>query len=120
MRSLILTSLIKNIADHLAPDLIKKPAVGYEFAAQLLIISGTTRPADFRSRGVRSIVWGYFSDPGIIRQTHRHRLNRGGDRQANSTLHIIAIGRLRTDPRTQDYVAKKLPEGHSKWKPSGA
>ena len=32
---------------------------------------------------------------------------RGGDRQANSAIHIIAIGRLRTDERTKEYVAKK-------------
>ncbi len=31
------------------------------------------------------------------RKTNRYRLNRGGDRAANSTLHIIAIGRLRTE-----------------------
>ncbi len=42
------------------------------------------------------------------------RLNRGGDRAANSALHIIAIGRLRTDTRTQAYVAKRMAEGHSK------
>ena len=42
------------------------------------------------------------------------RLNRGGDRAANSALHIIAIGRLRTDPRTKAYVAKRIADGHSK------
>ena len=46
--------------------------------------------------------------------TYRHRLNRGGDRQANSAIHIIAIGRLRTDERTKEYVAKKTAEGHTK------
>ena len=44
----------------------------------------------------------------------RHRLNRGGDRAANSAFHIIAIGRLRTDARTKTYVAKRVAEGHSK------
>lgn len=44
----------------------------------------------------------------------RHRLNRGGDRAANSALHIIAIGRLRTDPRSKDYVARRIAESHSK------
>ena len=44
----------------------------------------------------------------------RHRLNRGGDRAANSALHIIAIGRLRTDARTKVYVAKRIAEGNSK------
>ena len=47
-------------------------------------------------------------------KTTRHRLNRGGDRAANSALHIIAIGRLRTDLRTKAYIAKRIAEGHSK------
>lgn len=44
----------------------------------------------------------------------RHRLNRGGDRTANSAIHIIAIGRLRLDQRTQDYVACRIASGTSK------
>ena len=44
----------------------------------------------------------------------RHRLNRGGDRAANSALHVSAIGRLRNDPKTKAYIAKKIAEGHSK------
>ena len=32
----------------------------------------------------------------------------------NSALHIIALGRLRTDPRTKAYMAKRIAEGHSK------
>ncbi|MEG8941814.1 hypothetical protein U4U44_08015, partial [Klebsiella pneumoniae] len=42
------------------------------------------------------------------------RLNRGGDRAANSALHIIAIGRLRTDAKTKEYVARRVAEGHTK------
>jgi transposase len=52
--------------------------------------------------------------PASSGKTIRHRLNRGGDRAANSALHIIAIGRLRTEPRTKAYVAKRLAEGRSK------
>ena len=52
--------------------------------------------------------------PASSGKTVRHRLNRGGDRAANSALHIIAIGRLRTDARTKVYVAKRIAEGHSK------
>src|SRR5260221_4639691 len=52
--------------------------------------------------------------PASSGKTTRHRLNRGGDRAANSALHIIAIGRLRTDPRTKAYIAKRVAEGHSK------
>ena len=58
--------------------------------------------------------------PACSGKTTRHRLNRGGDRAANSALHIIAIGRLRTDPRTKSYIAKRIAEGHSSSRPSGA
>jgi transposase len=52
--------------------------------------------------------------PASSGKTTRHRLNRGGDRAANGALHIIAIGRLRTEPRTKAYVAKRIAQGHSK------
>jgi hypothetical protein len=44
----------------------------------------------------------------------RYRLNRGGDRQANSALWRIVITRLRSDPRTQFYMERRLKEGRSK------
>jgi transposase len=52
--------------------------------------------------------------PASLGKGTRHRLNRGGDRAANSALHIIAMGRLRTYPRTKAYIAKHVNEGHSK------
>lgn len=50
--------------------------------------------------------------------TYRHRPNRSGDRQANSAIRIIAIGRLRTNERAKEYVAKKMAEGQPRRKPS--
>jgi len=52
--------------------------------------------------------------PASSGKTNRHRLNRAGDRQANSALWRIVIVRLRSDKRTRDYVAKRLTEGKSK------
>lgn len=46
--------------------------------------------------------------------TNRHRLNRGGNRQLNSALHMIAVSCLRTDPDTRAYVARRTGEGKSK------
>ncbi|WP_148303913.1 transposase, partial [Acidomonas methanolica] len=57
---------------------------------------------------------GVTSVPASSGKTVRHRLNRGGDRAANSALHLIAIGRLRTDEKTRAYVARRIAEGHSK------
>lgn len=42
------------------------------------------------------------------------RLHRGGDRQANRALHMIAVCRLRYDQRTRSYAARRAAEGLSK------
>jgi transposase len=44
----------------------------------------------------------------------RHRLNRGGDRQANSALWHIVFTRMVCDPRTQHYIERRMKEGRSK------
>ena len=44
----------------------------------------------------------------------RHRLNRGGDRQANAALWRIALVRLNCDQRTKDYLTKRVSDGKSK------
>jgi transposase len=67
-----------------------------------------------RSEASFAALCGTSPVPASSGKTIRHRLNRGGDRAANSALHIIAIGRLRTDQKTKDYVARRIAEGHSK------
>jgi hypothetical protein len=47
-------------------------------------------------------------------KTVRHRLNRGGDRQANAALHRIVIVRLRWHQPTKDYLARRIKQGKSK------
>ena len=44
-------------------------------------------------------------------RTVRHRLNRGGDRALNSTIHTIATVRIRSCPTTQAYVTRRTAEG---------
>jgi transposase len=44
----------------------------------------------------------------------RHRLNRGGNREANRALYMICLARMRRDPRTQEYVERRTQEGKSK------
>jgi len=52
--------------------------------------------------------------PASSGKTVRHRLNRGGDRQANRALHLLAVRRLRWDPATRAYVERRTAEGLSK------
>jgi hypothetical protein len=49
-----------------------------------------------------------------------HRLNNGGDRQTNSALWRIVIVRMRVDPRTRDYVARRTAEGLARRRSPGA
>lgn len=105
--------MIHTIVDELAPDLVSRTGVGYESAAQLLITAGDN-PDRLGSEASFAALCGVSPIPASSGKTQRHRLNRGGDRAANSALHIIAIGRLRLDAMTQAYVARRVAEGHSK------
>jgi len=44
----------------------------------------------------------------------RHRINRGGNRQANCALFRIALNRLRWDPTNKAYAERRTAEGKSK------
>ena len=88
-------------------------SIGHESAAQLLLTAGDNVQR-LRSEASFAALCGISPVPASSGKTTRHRLSRGGDRAANSALNIIAIGRLRTDPRTQAYVARRITEGHSK------
>ncbi len=52
--------------------------------------------------------------PASSGKTNRHRLNRGGDRIATNALWRIAMVRISTDPRTRNYVERRIKEGLSK------
>jgi len=104
--------MIVAIVDELAPNLVARNSIGHESAAQLLLTAGDNVQR-LRSEASFAALCGVSPVPASSGKTTRHRLSRGGDRAA-SALHIIAIGRLRTDPRTQAYVAKRMTEGHSK------
>ena len=52
--------------------------------------------------------------PASSGKTNRHRLNRGGDRQANAALYRVVLVRLSHDLRTRDYMNRRTGEGMSK------
>jgi transposase len=108
-----LDTMIVAIVDELAPALVARNSIGHGCAAQLLLTAGDNAER-LHSEASFAALCGVSPVPASSGKTVRHRLNRGGDRAANSALHIIAIGRLRTEPRTKAYVAKRISEGHSK------
>ena len=107
-----LDDMIDAILADAAPLLVQLKCVGAQSAAQLMVTVGDN-PERLRSEASFAMLCGVAPVPVSSGMTYRHRLNRGGDRQANSAIHIIAIGRLRTDERTKEYVTKKMSEGHT-------
>jgi transposase len=105
--------MIAAIVKELAPNLIGRNSISYVGGAQLLLAAGGN-PERMRSEASFAAPCGVSPVPASSGKTVRHRLKRGGDRSANSPLHIIAIGRVRTDQKTKDFVARRVSEGHSK------
>jgi hypothetical protein len=93
-----------------APELMAQTAIGLNSAAQLLLTAGDN-PDRLKSEASFAALCGVSLVPASSGATVRHRLNRGGDRAANSAIHIVAIGRLRLDAHTQDYVARASQRG---------
>ncbi len=111
-----LDELIEPLVRALAPQLLERVGgIGIEVAGQLLVTAGDN-PDRLRSEASFAMLCGVAPLPASSGMTRRHRLNRGGDRQANSALHLAVISRIRIriDDKTKAYVAKKTAEGHSK------
>ncbi len=96
-----------------APRLVALPGVGPETAGQLLTSAGDN-PDRLRSEASFAHLCGAAPVPASSGRTHRHRLNRGGDRAANNALHTIVLVRMKYDQRTQEYVARRTAEGMAK------
>jgi transposase len=102
------------ITTELAPELVAKTGVGPDTATTLLITAGDN-PARLGHEKSFAALVGASPIPVNSGQTQgRVRLNRGGDRDANSALWRIAIVRLATDQETRDYLAKRQSEGKTK------
>lgn len=94
------------------PALAATKGIGTITAAQLLVTAGDN-PDRLRSEASFAALAGASPIPASSGKTTRHRLNRGGDRQANAALHRIALVRMTYEPRTRAYTAKKRAQGHS-------
>lgn len=96
-----------------APSTIDLVGVGTQHAAQLLTSAGENIE---RFSGERAFahLCGVHPIPASSGKTIRHRLNRGGDRQANRALHMIVVCRLRHCERTRAYMERRLAEGKTK------
>jgi transposase len=108
-----LDELIAPLTESINPALCALNGVGPDVAGQLLVTAGEN-PQRLRSEAAFAMLCGAAPLPASSGRTHRHRLNRGGDRQANASLYRIVLCRLRWDPRTRAYVERRTTEGLNK------
>lgn len=110
-----ITDLDELLADLVAtvnPRLIAATGVGTDVAGQLLTTAGDN-PERLHSEAAFAALCGVAPVPASSGKTTRHRLNRGGDRQANAALYRVVLCRLRWDPRTQAYKKRRTEQGLS-------
>ena len=96
-----------------APDLLALHGVGVDTAAALLVAAGDN-PERIRSEAAWAHLCGVAPIEASSGKVTRHRLNRGGNRNANQALWRIALTRMSNDPRTRVYVERRTAEGKSK------
>jgi transposase len=98
-----------------APRTIRLLGISTGHAGQLLVTAGQNIDR-LRGEGSFSMLCGASPIPASSGKTVRHRLNPGGDRQANRTLHLIAVCRLRYCQRTRAYAKRRTAEAEGKTK----
>lgn len=108
-----LDSLLGELVEKTAPELLALFGVGVDSAASLLVTAGDN-PERIRSESSWAHLCGVAPIPASSGKVTRYRLNRGGDRQANSALWVIVLARMSADPRTRAYVERRTKEGRSK------
>jgi transposase len=100
------TSELRELTATVAPTFLARPGTGPVTVAQLLITIGDN-PDRIHSEPAFAALCGTSPVLASSGRTHHHRLNRGGDRQANKALHTIALSRLRYDEPTHAYIAAR-------------
>jgi transposase len=104
---------IVKLVEATAPELLARFGVGPDTAAALLVSAGDN-PERLRSEAAWAHLCGVAPIPASSGKSNRHRLDRGGDRHANSALWRIVMVRIAHDPDTTAYFERKVKEGRSK------
>jgi hypothetical protein len=101
------------LTQQLAPNLMQAHGMGVGTAAEMLILIGDN-PERTHSEAALAKLCGACPAPASSSKTTRHRLNRGGNRQANAALYRVVIVRMRAHQPTLDDVSRRTAEGKSK------
>jgi transposase len=104
---------LERLVEQCAPRLVDAHGVGTGTAAEMLVLVGDN-PERIRSEAAFAKLCGACPIPASSGKTSRHRLNRGGHRQANAALHRVVVVRMRTHQPSIDYVRRRTAEGKGK------
>jgi transposase len=104
---------LERLVTERAPDLMTSHGIATLTVAEMLIVVGDD-PTRIRSEAAFAKLCGVCPIPASSGKTHRFRLNRGGNRQANAALYRVAIVRMRSHEPTLAYVRKRTKDGKSK------
>jgi len=104
---------IRKLCARANPALLAASGVGPDSAAALLVAAGDN-PERMKSEASFAALCGVSPVQASSGQIVRHRLNRGGDRQANNALWRVATNRMRTEPRTIEYTLRRKAEGKTR------
>ncbi|MPZ67878.1 MAG: transposase [Pseudonocardiaceae bacterium] len=105
----VLTTLTKRAA----PALTSLFGIAEDSAAELLLVVGDN-PERIRSEAALAKLCGACPIPASSGKTSRHRLNRGGHRQANAALHRILVVRMRFHESAIAYLKRRTAQGNTK------
>ncbi len=108
-----LDSQLDRLVAETAPDLVTKVGVGTHTAAALLVTAGDN-PERLAHEGSFAHLTGSAPLDASSGKQQRHRLNRGGDRDANTALYQIALTRSSVDEATKLYLKRRIAEGKTK------
>jgi transposase len=105
--------LLKTLVAETAPELNAIDGVGTDVASALLVAAGDN-PDRLKNEATFAKLCGVSPLDASSGKQERHRLNRSGDRQANSALWHIVFTRMVNDPRTHHYIERRMKDGRTK------
>ena len=104
---------LAHLVQRVGAPLLAVHGVGVDTASALLVAAGDN-PERLSSEASFAALCGASPVDASSGRQHRHRLNRGGNRDANRALWVIASVRMASDPATRSYVERRTQEGLSK------
>jgi transposase len=104
---------LEELVEQCAPAMFEAQGIGTGTAAEMLVLVGDS-PERVHSEAALAKLCGACPITASSGMTSRHRLNRGGHRQANAALHRVVVVRLRAHQPTVDYVRRRTAEGKGK------